>query len=69
MLRRLGAEDLFSVARISEYELGVREPSLWVLLNYARVARVHLEALVDDKASLPDKLPGSFNWLRMQRRS
>jgi hypothetical protein len=69
MLRRLGAEDLFSVARISEYELGVREPSLWVLLNYARVARVHLEALVDDKANLPDKLPGSFNWLRMQRRS
>ena len=60
MLRVLGAANKLSAARISEFESGVREPSLWVLLAYARVARVHLEALVDDDAALPDKLPGSF---------
>ena len=64
MLRRLGAENLLSVARISDYELGVREPSLWVLLSYGRVAQVHLESLIDDDATLPAKLPGNFNFKR-----
>src|SRR5688572_10044679 len=68
MLRRLGAESLFSVARISEYELGVREPSLWVLLAYGRIARVHLESIVDDDATLPAKLPGNFDFKRYQQR-
>ena len=62
MLRRLGAEELFSTARISEYESGIREPSLWVLLAYGRVARVHLEILIDDEATLPEKIPGNFNY-------
>lgn len=62
MLRRLGAEGSFSTARISEYESGIREPSLWVLLAYARVARIHLESLVDDNSTLPEKLPGKFNF-------
>jgi transcriptional regulator with XRE-family HTH domain len=68
MLRHLGAADSFTPARISEYESGVREPSLWMLLAYGRVARVHLEALIDDDASLPDSLPGSFNFRRSQRK-
>jgi transcriptional regulator with XRE-family HTH domain len=68
MLRRLGAAESFSVARISEYELGVREPSLWMLLAYGRVARVHVEALIDDEAALPDRLPGSFNFSRVKRK-
>ena len=66
MLRRLGVEDSFSTARISEYETGVREPSLWMLLNYGRVARVHLESIIDDNATLPDKLPGRFKFRRSQ---
>ena len=64
MLRSLGAEELFSTARISEYESGIREPSLWVLLAYGRVARVHLETIIDDEAALPEKLPGNFNYRR-----
>jgi hypothetical protein len=44
--------------RISEYERGRREPSLWVLLAYARAACIHLEDLVDDAIDLPAKLPG-----------
>jgi transcriptional regulator with XRE-family HTH domain len=59
MPRRLGAEGVIRHARISEYEQGIREPSLMVLLGYARLAGVHMEALVDDDLELPDKLPGT----------
>src|SRR5215212_9935001 len=58
IIRRLGFEDSMHVGRISEYEQGLREPSLLVLLAYARVARVHLEDLADDDLDLPDRLPG-----------
>jgi transcriptional regulator with XRE-family HTH domain len=68
LLRRLGAAEGFTPARISEYESGAREPSLWMLLAYGRVARVHVEALIDDDASLPDNLPGTFNFRRTQRK-
>ena len=68
MLRRLGAQDSFSAARISEYETGAREPSFWMLLNYGRVARVHLESLIDDNSALPDRLPGNFSFRRYQQK-
>ena len=38
---------------ISSYERGTREPDLLTLLRYARLAKVPLENLVDDDASLP----------------
>jgi len=44
--------------RISEFELGKREPSLLTLLAYGRVAGIHLEDLVDDDVALPAELPG-----------
>ena len=53
MARRLDAGIL--PARISEYELGHREPSLLTLLAYARVAHVSMERIVDDVQQLPDK--------------
>ena len=65
MLRCLGAEST-STGRISEYETGLREPSLWMLLNYGRVARVHVETLIDDNATLPEKLPGKINFRTQQ---
>ena len=55
MMRALGFEIHYS--RISEYELGKREPPLPVLLKYARLARVNLESVVDDELDLPAKLP------------
>jgi len=64
MLRRLGAEGFFSTARISEYESGIREPALWVLLAYGRTARIHLETIIDDEVALPEKIPGNFNHRR-----
>jgi hypothetical protein len=58
MVRRLGFEDSFHVGRISEFESNVREPSLLILLAYARIAQVHLEDIVDDAVDLPARLPG-----------
>ena len=57
MLRRLGFEDVLVYNRISDYELGKREPPLPVLLQYARVAGVYVDVLIDDDLDLPAKLP------------
>jgi transcriptional regulator with XRE-family HTH domain len=69
MLRRLGFEDLINYRRISEFELGDAEPPLPVLLQYSRVARVHLEDIVDDELELPDRLPGTFRYEGIKRTS
>lgn len=67
MRKRLNAEDLIAYNQISGYESGTREPPLDILLNYARVAGVHMEALVDDELELPDKMPASTNHEEIKR--
>jgi transcriptional regulator with XRE-family HTH domain len=57
MHKRLGVEDLIEYHAISKYELGKNEPPLMILLQYARLANVYMEALVDDDLTLPNKLP------------
>src|SRR5882762_4953629 len=57
LIRHLGMEEDLIQGTISAYELGNREPSLLVLLNYARAAGVFLDVLVDDALDLPDRLP------------
>ena len=57
MLRKLGLEEDLERDRISKYERGTLEPPLPVLLRYAEVANVHLEAIADDRLDLPEKLP------------
>lgn len=37
---------------VSRYETGIREPSLIVLLKYACLADVYVDALIDDKLEL-----------------
>jgi transcriptional regulator with XRE-family HTH domain len=59
LIHRLGLDEELTQARVSAYERGVREPSLPVLLMYARTANVSVEALIDDKLDLPKKLPAS----------
>jgi transcriptional regulator with XRE-family HTH domain len=59
--RRLGIEDLVSYTSISKYELGMSEPPLSILLQYARVAGVNMEVFADDELDLPEKLPGDTN--------
>jgi transcriptional regulator with XRE-family HTH domain len=64
MIRRLGFEDSLHPGRISEYESSMREPSLLILLAYARLAGVHLEEIVDDNLDLPPRLPGRVIYFR-----
>ena len=57
LLRELAIEELATQSKISEFESGKRDPSLLILLQYSRLAGVHMEDLVDDEVNLPAKLP------------
>ena len=68
MVRQLGVEEQIDAARISGYETGLREPTLLILLQYARLAGVHAEALIDDKLDLPERLPGDVRHEDIRRK-
>lgn len=55
MARRLGLGDYRHY--VSNYENDVREPTLVVLLAYARTANVYADVLIDDELELPRELP------------
>ena len=57
MLTRLGLEEKLLRAAVSGYELGTIEPPLPVILQYARVAGICTDVLLDDELDLPAKLP------------
>jgi transcriptional regulator with XRE-family HTH domain len=57
MLKRLDVEEMIVYNRISDYELGKREPPLPILLRYGRIAGVCVDVLIDDEMDLPAKLP------------
>jgi transcriptional regulator with XRE-family HTH domain len=57
MIGRLGLAGEILRSRISEFESADREPPLYILLEYARVAGVCIDVLADDKRDLPKKLP------------
>lgn len=54
---RIGFQDELTRETVSNFERGVREPSLMVLLAYGNLAGVSLNYLADDELDLPDKLP------------
>lgn len=56
VIQLLGFSELVQ-GTISAVESGSREPSLLVLLEYARIANVSVEALIDDELDLPEGLP------------
>jgi transcriptional regulator with XRE-family HTH domain len=53
IVRQLGLSSKLTRNDISKYERGVREPSLAVLLKYARSAKVSVEEIIDDAVKLP----------------
>lgn len=57
MLYQLGLQDNLTRTTISAYELGTGEPPLTTLLQYARLAGVSTDVLIDDELDLPAKLP------------
>jgi transcriptional regulator with XRE-family HTH domain len=68
MLRRLQAEEQIDYTTISKYELGKNEPPLKILLQYARVAGVPADVLIDDELDLPEKLPGPIKHEEIKRK-
>jgi transcriptional regulator with XRE-family HTH domain len=59
MVRRLGLADEIERDYISKFERGTLEPTLRVLLQYARCVNVYVEALIDNDLDLPGKLPAN----------
>lgn len=57
MLVRLGLGEKLYRTAVSGYELGTSEPPLPVILQYARLAGVCTDVLLDDDLDLPAKLP------------
>jgi transcriptional regulator with XRE-family HTH domain len=68
MHRRLQAEEQIDYTTISKYELGKNEPPLMILLQYARVAGVPADVLIDDELDLPEKLPGPTSHEEIKRK-
>ena len=66
--RRLGVEHLIEYHIISRYEQGKREPPLMILLEYARLANVYVDVLIDDELDLPAKLPSAKKHEGVRRR-
>jgi transcriptional regulator with XRE-family HTH domain len=57
LIKRLDFKELDLVqGTISTYELGKREPSLPLLLKYARLVKISVDVLIDDKLDLPKRL-------------
>ncbi len=57
LIKRLNFNELELVqGTVSTYELGKREPSLPLLLAYARLAGISTDILIDDNLELPKKL-------------
>lgn len=63
MLERLNyKKSPLYASQISDFEQGKREPPLLVLLQYARVAGVPMEALVDDELDTPSELSEEYGY-------
>jgi transcriptional regulator with XRE-family HTH domain len=60
LVKRLGLSDELTQSDISAFERGTREPPLYVLLKYSELARVWVNALIDDSVNLPEKLPSNM---------
>jgi len=64
LIRRLSVEDKIERDYISKYERGILEPTLDVLLAYARAVSTtghgeFLEAIIDDERNLPKRMPAN----------
>ena len=68
MVKRLDAEEMVVPGQISEFETGKREPSLPLLLRYARLAGVWMDVLVDDGLDMPARLPSARKHEGLKRR-
>jgi transcriptional regulator with XRE-family HTH domain len=63
MLEKLGLNEKVFRSAISGYELGTREPTLLILLKYARLVGISTDVLIDDELDikLPKIIKGKLN--------
>lgn len=59
MVRKMALVDEIERDYISKFERGTLEPTLWVLLQYARAANVCVDVLIDNNLDLPEEMPAS----------
>lgn len=59
LIRRLNLDEVLTQSDISAFERGTREPPLHVLLKYSELARIWVNAFIDDAIDLPEKIPSS----------
>src|SRR5829696_7144109 len=69
LVRHLGLEELIERDYISKFERGILEPTLDVLLAYARAISStghgeFLEAIIDDEMDLPNRIPARLKYKR-----
>jgi transcriptional regulator with XRE-family HTH domain len=57
ILVQLGFDEELFRSNVSQYERGLRQPPLPVLLMYARAAGITVDVLIDDALNLPARLP------------
>jgi hypothetical protein len=57
LIRRLGLNDELTQSDISAFERVTRESPLHVLLKYSELARVWVNAFINDGVELPEHLP------------
>jgi len=69
LIQKMGLTDYLLREEVSDFERGRRVPPLPVLLEYARVAGVYMDALVDDQLELPVRLPCSPKHEGIRRRA
>lgn len=67
LLEKLGLKDEIEYTRISDYETDKTAPPLPVLIEYARVAGVHVEEIGDDRLPLPKVIPGDVTYAGWNR--
>ena len=53
LVKCLNMENKLAREDISKFERGVREPSLPILLSYARAVSISTDVLIDDELELP----------------
>jgi transcriptional regulator with XRE-family HTH domain len=69
MICKMGLEEDLLREEVSDFERNRRIPPLEVILQYARVANVLVEVLIDDQLELPGRMPARVKSVGVTRKS
>jgi transcriptional regulator with XRE-family HTH domain len=69
LIRKLGFGDVLLREEVSSFERGVRVPPPLVLLEYARLANVYVDDLLDDQVDLTEKVSAKSEKISQTRKT